>query len=161
MLSALLIFIVIPLLVSIPFVFYTVPEAGGAVHMTPAEVQQVAMSALQGVYVLLPYAALTVCLAVITQSPLAAGGVAIGVSVVAEPLLNLAGMFSGQARAIVAYLPRNLAQTVMSASSFEAARQAGMGAQAVSPRLAAGAIAVWTLAFLALALSQFRRQNIA
>lgn len=159
-LTALLVFIVTPLVLSIPFVFYTVPEAGGSVSMTPTEFQQLLMNALQGVYVLLPYVVLTLLLAVATQSTVAAIGTAIGVSVIGEPLLNMAGMFSAQMRAIVAYLPRNLAQVLMSANA-EMAQQAGMGAQRPSPTMAAGALAAWILVFLVGALWQFRRQDIA
>lgn len=159
-LLALLILLITPLVVSIPFVFYTVPQAGGVLSMAPGDLQIVATTIARALFVLLPYAALALFLSVATRSPLAAGGTAMGISVIAEPLLNLAGALNTQVRAVLAFLPRNLAQIVMNASAPQLAQQGSAEGALLSPATATVTIGAWVVVFLALTFWQFRRQDI-
>ncbi len=126
------------------------------------------MSLLRTAYTILPYAALTFMLAIVTRSTAAAIGVGLAYTLLIESLATtLFPLLGGILKDIASYLPGALAEGVLKLN------QASMASQLVStdggssalkllaPTPAALGIALWTLLFLGIALWSFRRQDLS
>ena len=124
---------------------------------------RVALGTLLAAYSLLPYAALTFLLAVLTRSAVASIGVGLAYTTLIESLAMQGLAFLGGSWATVAqYLPAGLTQSLSAvgnrvAVSAPVADLSGM----LSPERAAMAIALYTLIFVGLAIMAFRRQDLS
>ncbi len=126
----------------------------------------VALGVLKTTLTLLPYAALTFAVAVITRSPMVAIGVGLGYSLLVENLaVEVLTLLSPHVGRIARYLPALLAKSVMqSVTTLGAEVSVGMQRSAeallLGPGPAAALLALYTLAGLLLAWWAFRRQDL-
>ena len=135
--------------------------SGGSAALDWSQVATLAASAGRAVYSMLPYAALTVLLAVLTRSVWGAigGGLAF-LAVVESSLLNLLpALGPGFARA-VQYLPAGLAQALDGQDAALAHQAVAHTPVQPDPLVAAAAIAGYTLVFAGAAILAFRRQDL-
>ncbi len=116
---------------------------------------------------LLPYAALTLFLAVVSRSTMVAIGVSMAYSLLVENLIvELLALFSPDIARGARFLPTMLSKSLMQLVSpaAETQVQVGMQTQAgsalLSPNVAALLLVVYTLVLLGLSLWFFRRQDI-
>ena len=118
-------------------------------------------------YTLLPYTALAFVLGVFSRSAMIAIGVTLGYSLLLEGMvLKIAAMLSPRAAAVVRYCPAMLSNSVLQTFAGEIQISVGASAAPASTHLlsagpAAGLIALYAAALVALALWAFRRQDIA
>lgn len=126
------------------------------------------MSALRTAYTLLPYAALTFLLAIISRSTAAAIGVGLAYTLLIEGIAgSIFTLLGGILRQIVLYLPGSLAAGLLrlNESAFAAQVVTTGNTSATITRLApipsAIGIALWTAGFLGLAILAFRRQDLS
>lgn len=123
-----------------------------------------ALRALATAYSLLPYAALTLLLAVATRSTVAAVGIGIAYALIVEGLLlQVAAMFSTALARLSLYLPAGLAQSLLQSQRLMQVSVDGQpvaGPELLSTGVAVTGIAVYTVLFLALAIVLFRRQDL-
>ena len=127
-----------------------------------------ALSVLRTAYTLLPYAALTFMLAIVTRSTAAAIGIGLAYSLLVESIASavfplLGGIFAK----IVVYMPGALAEGVLKLNESAMVGKlvsAGDGISTIKyldPVPAAIAIAVWTILFVGLAVWSFQRQDMS
>lgn len=125
---------------------------------------QVALSVLRGAYALMPYAALTVLLAVLTRSMAGALGGGIAVAMLGEAIFGqVLGLVGEGGQRIAQFLPSLMGRSLGNLSS---AMVEGFAAPLAEPILlppgaAALGLAAYTLVFMALALLVFRRQDLS
>jgi ABC-type transport system involved in multi-copper enzyme maturation permease subunit len=109
------------------------------------------MSVLRTAYTLLPYAALTFMLAIVTRSTAAAIGIGLAYGLLIESVASTVfTLLGGFLRDIVAYLPGSLAEGLLKLNQTSAA-----------PVPSAIGLAVWTIVFIGLAILSFQRQDMA
>jgi ABC-2 type transport system permease protein len=127
-----------------------------------------AMSVLRTAYTLLPYAALTFMLAIVTRSTAAAIGIGVAYTLLIEGVAGtIFSLLGGILRTIVMYLPGSLAEGVLKLNDTAMAGRlmsTGEGpsiAKYLDPVPAAIGIALWTLFFVAVAVWSFRRQDLS
>ncbi len=126
------------------------------------------MSFLRTVYTLLPYAALTFMLAIVTRSTAAAIGVGLAYSLIMESVVTtIFSLLGGILRDIVMYLPGSLVEVIMrlndtgGSSSLVSSGNGVPVGKSLDPTQAAIGIALWTLLFLGLAVWSFHRQDLS
>ncbi len=129
---------------------------------------QLVMSVLRTAYTLLPYAAITFMLAIVTRSTAAAIGVGVAYSLLIEGVAATIFTFlGGFLRDIVAYLPGSLAEGLLklNESAFAVKMVSSGNTTSIIKHLApvpsAIGIALWTIFFLGLAIWAFRRQDLS
>ncbi len=126
------------------------------------------MSVVRTAYTLLPYAALTFMLAIVTRSTAAAIGVSLAYTLLVEGVAGtIFTLLGGIWREIVVYLPGSLAAGLLklNASAFSVQVVSSGNTSETIKRLApvpsAIGLAVWTIIFLGLAVLAFRRQDLS
>lgn len=136
----------------------------GHIPADAVEWGQLAATTLATAYTLLPYAGLAFFLAIATRSTIATigGGLAYALLLegIAVQLLTFAG---GGWAEIGRYLPAGLAQGMLqigASVSVEVGGQAPPSIQYLEPGAAAVGIALYSLAFVALSILLFRRQDL-
>lgn len=116
-------------------------------------------------YTLLPYAALTFCLAVVSRSTVVAIGAGLAYALLLEGITVQLLSFAGGAWARVGqYLPVGLSRSLMESNAgltIQVNGNTAPGATFVGPETAALGIAFYTLLFVGLALLVFRRQDLS
>jgi hypothetical protein len=106
------------------------------------------MSVLRTAYTLLPYAAMTFMLAIVTRSTAAAIGVGLAYTLLVEGVAaQIFALLGGIMRDIVVYLPGSLAEGLLKLN--------------LAPVPSAIGIALWTIFFFGIAILVFRRQDLA
>jgi len=126
------------------------------------------MSVLRTAYTLLPYAALTFMLAIVTRSTAAAIGIGVAYTLLIEGVAGtIFTLLGGILRDIVVYLPGSLAEGVLKLNETAMAGRlvsTGDGPSMIKyldPVPAAIGIALWTLLFLGVAVLAFRKQDMS
>jgi ABC-type transport system involved in multi-copper enzyme maturation permease subunit len=127
-----------------------------------------ALSVLRTAYSLLPYAALTFMLAIVTRSTAAAIGIGLAYSLLVESIASAVfPLLGGIFEKIVVYMPGSLAEGVLKLNESAMVGKLvsagdGMGPiKYLDPVPAAIGIAVWTLLFIGLAVWSFQRQDMS
>jgi ABC-type transport system involved in multi-copper enzyme maturation permease subunit len=129
-------------------------QINGTVSFSQIDMVQLALSVLRTGYTLLPYAALTLLLAVVSRSTAGTIGVVVAYNLLVESLLPLS---------ILKYLPAGLASSVRALNQMVvqgAAPNAEAASQLFSVGQASIGIALYTLMLLVVALWAFRRQDL-
>lgn len=137
----------------------------GTFRAEQVDLGQLALSTLRTAYTLLPYAGLAFLLAVVTHSAVASIGIGLTYALLFESLLSqLLMLVGGMGAELVKFLPVALASSLMQGNSAIARgapviEQAGM---TMLPEWAAAlGVAIYTLAFVGLAILSLRRQDLA
>jgi ABC-2 type transport system permease protein len=130
------------------------------------------MSVVRTTYTLLPYAALTFMLAIVFRSTAAAIGISLAYTLLIEGVAaTVFTLLGGIWRDIVVYLPGSLASVLMKlnssgvmvgvSTSVSSSEDTVNVTKSLAPIPSAIGIALWSLAFLGLALLAFRRQDLS
>jgi ABC-type transport system involved in multi-copper enzyme maturation permease subunit len=126
----------------------------GTLGLDQIDAAQLVLALFRTAYTLLPYAALAVLIAVVSRSAAGTIGAVVGYNLLIEGLMPIS---------VLKYLPGGLATSVNGLNQAivnTAATNAEAAAQLLAPAQAAAGLAVYTLAFLALAVWAFRRQDL-
>jgi ABC-type transport system involved in multi-copper enzyme maturation permease subunit len=129
-------------------------QIDGTLALSRVNAPELVISVVRTAYTLLPYAALTLLLAVLSRSTAGTIGVVVAYNLLIESLLPIS---------VLRYLPGGLATSLQSLNQIivkNAAPNAEAAAKLVRPEQAALGIALYTLAFLLLAIWAFRRQDL-
>lgn len=136
-------------------------QINGSLQLNQLNLWQLVLSVLRTVYTMLPYAALTFLLAIITRSTAAAigGGVAFALLIdsILVQVLTVAGDSLGE---IGKYLPAMLSSSLLSLNRVTTGISSGAQADITAPIPAAAGIAIWTLSLVTVATLVFRHQDI-
>ena len=141
----------------------------GSLNINQVDWGQVVQNFVYTAYTMLPYAALTFMLAIITRSTVAAVGIGIAYTLLLEGLVvGLLSLFSGTVGKIAQYLPVNLTQSLLNSANPTGAAAAGgmsfngqpFAPQLLDPLPSAIGIALYTAAFVGIAIWSFRRQDM-
>jgi ABC-type transport system involved in multi-copper enzyme maturation permease subunit len=126
------------------------------------------MSVLRTAYTLLPYAAMTFMLAIVTRSTAAAIGIGVAYTLLVEGVAaTVFTLLGGVLRDIVVYLPGSLADGLLKLNSTAMAGQtvfSGDGTGMIKyldPVPSAIGLGLWTLLFLVVAVWSFCRQDMS
>ena len=143
---------------------FTYVDRGG-LSLGISALSPLAMNVLRVTFTLVPYAALTFFLAVVSRSTMVAIGVGLGYSLLVENLLvETLSMVSAQAARLTRFFPTMLTKSIMQVVTGDIEVSMGMQVpgkvQLLDPNVAALLLAVYTLVFLALALWFFRQQDV-
>lgn len=170
LLLPILIFVITPLLIGGGITAIFTLQLDKSLPFGQIQWGHLALSILRTAYTILPYAAMTFMLAIVTRSTAAAIGVGLAYTLLIENLAtSLFPILGGILRDIVVYLPGPLAQSILKLNQSALTSQivsvsTENGASAVNllaPTSAAIGIAIWTLLFLGIALWSFRRQDLS
>ncbi len=161
--------------VALALIVLTTLVAGGAVTgvytytregtLGVVPVGTLAVNMARVTFTLLPYAALTFLLAVVTRSAMVAIGVGLGYSLLVENLMvEMLSLVSDQAARVARFMPTMLAKSIVQVVTGETQMNVGMNVAPslplLSPNVAALLLGGYTVAFLALAVWWFRRQDV-
>ncbi|MGI6206573.1 MAG: ABC transporter permease subunit [Anaerolineae bacterium] len=139
-------------------------QADGSVNLVDLNVGKAALRALYTTYTLLPYAAITLFVTVVTRSTTAGLGITIAFAFMVEGLLiQLLSLANDSVARIGQFLPSKLAQSLLFTSEqFVQIRMDSepLVAQLLDPMPAAALIAGYVVVFLGLAVWSFRRQDL-
>jgi ABC-type transport system involved in multi-copper enzyme maturation permease subunit len=136
--------------------------ANGLVSTQNLDIAQLLLSLLRTTYSMLPYAALTILLAVASRSAVVAVGGGLAFIAIGETILNTLLPLFGHPYAVLAqFLPANLAISLNSANYALAKLPTPHTPLQPDLVLTILSIALYTLLFGALALIIFRRQDLA
>ncbi len=143
---------------------------GGPERLTPVPWGELALAVLRTAYSLLPYMALTLAIAIRTRNMAASIGIGVGYSLLVEEILaQLLVLVGGVPGRIAMYLPGQMAAALNNLNAQVASLTAGIeGAEQamalmptyLAPNVAMIGIAVYTVAFTAIAVLLFRRQDL-
>ncbi len=156
------------LLVITPFVAGALATAiftkqlNGSLPLADVNWWQVTLSILRTAYTLLPYAAFTFFLAIISRSTVVAVGIGLTYNLLLESLLvQLTMMAGGTWAKIGQYLPMGLSNSLVAANRVtDSANSLIPQIEGVAPETAVIGIALYTIIFVGLALLVFRRQDL-
>src|SRR5579872_741368 len=146
-------------IISIVFAY----QLQGTVDFSHVDVLQLLLSYLRTVYGMLPYAALTLLMVVVTRSAAAAiGGLVLFMLAIELPLSLLLPLLGTNYGRIAQYLPAGLAQTMNIQNDIAAKMvvQTLVSSGQPSPLAAVICIAAYTLLFFGIALWIFQHQNL-
>ncbi len=139
----------------------------GSLPWSEVHLLTLALNILRISLTLLPYAALTLFLAVWSRSTTVAIGVGLGYSLLVENLfVEVLTMVSAGAARVMRFAPTMLAKSITTLVSHQVELQVqiGMGGassvQLIDPNWAAGLFIVYTLIFLFVSMWFFRRQDV-
>ena len=133
----------------------------GSVNTHDVDYAQLALSYLRTTYAMLPYAALTFLLAVVSRSTVVAvGGGLVFVAVVETTLINTLPLLGQNFARVVQYLPSGLATALNSQNLAIAKVAVTHNALQPGPVVAIIGTAVYTLLFCGIALWVFQRQDL-
>ena len=135
----------------------------GSLPFAQVDWWQAALSIGRTAFTLLPYAALTFFLAVISRSTVVAIGGGLAYAMLIEGVLvQLLTFVGGTWAKIGQYLPAGLSNSLAALNRVSASSGSGLVAQAegVSMETAVTGIALYTLIFVGLAIFAFRRQDL-
>ncbi len=119
---------------------------------------------LRGAYALMPYAALTMLLAVLTRSMAGALGGGIAVALLGEAIVGqVLGLVGEGGQRIAQFLPSMMGRSLGNLGNAMVSGYTAPPAEMIllSPGAAAVGLAVYTVVLLALALVIFRRQDLS
>lgn len=134
----------------------------GDLYLDQIHFGSLGLDILRTTYTLLPYAAITFLLAIVTRSAVAAIGGCTAYGLLVESLLaDFLPLLPGWFGEITKYLPANLMQSILSASWTPPALAREIQPDLLSPGLAAASIAMMTLSLLGAALWVFKRQDFS
>jgi ABC-type transport system involved in multi-copper enzyme maturation permease subunit len=134
----------------------------GHVDAARVEVPQLVLSYIRTVYSMLPYAALTLLLVVVSRSAVVAVGGAIAIIAVLETTLtNVLPLMGDAAARAVQYLPAGLAAALNAGNVALAGGTPAPSALRPDPAAAVVGIAIYTLVFGGAAFWLFIRQDLA
>ncbi|MCK5923615.1 MAG: ABC transporter permease subunit, partial [Methylococcales bacterium] len=165
-LMAIFLLTLVPLIVGgIMTAIFTI-NANGALDASVVNWGELALTYLTVIYTMLPYAAFTLMLAVVTRSVVVAISVTIGYSLLFESLfIQITSYFSDTVNAVAIYLPQNMAKAILGAVNTTVLEFNG---QAIEPAFellsvntAVIGIGLYTIVFLAIALWSLRRQDLS
>ena len=144
--------------------YFTYQQTGG-LNLAEVNGLHLALSTLRTAYTLLPYAALTFLLAVVSRSTVVAIGGGVAYALLVESILvQLLALGSKTVARLAQYLPGMLAAGLLQlnrpTAEVTVGLNAGSGPQLPGPVWAAVGIALYTLAFFGLAVWAFRRQDL-
>jgi ABC-type transport system involved in multi-copper enzyme maturation permease subunit len=139
----------------------------GNLHLDQLNFGNLLLSAVRTTYTLLPYAALTFLLAIVTRSTAAAIGIGLAYSLLVEGVASqIFILIGGIFRDLIVYLPGSLAEGLLKLNQSAMSGHVVIGSQEVptikylAPVPSVIGIALWTLFFLVLAVWAFRRQDL-
>ncbi len=136
----------------------------GEIPFAAVEWGNVFLLTLATAYSLLPYAGLAFFLAVATRSTMITIGGGLAYTLLIEGLaVQILALAGGSLAAIGKYVPAGLVQSMLgvgSAVNLEIDGQMGLTVQYLEPGAAAVGIALYTIAFVALSVLIFRRQDL-
>lgn len=136
--------------------------ATGSVNVQNLDIPQLLLSLLRTTYSMLPYAALTMLLAVASRSAVVAVGGGLAFIAIGETVLNMLLPLFGHPFALLAqFLPANLAISLNSANYALAKLPATHTPLQPNPAMTILGIALYTLLFGTISLIIFRRQDLA
>jgi ABC-type transport system involved in multi-copper enzyme maturation permease subunit len=162
----LLLVVLVPLVAGGAVTAYFTYQQTGGLNLAEVSALHLALSALRTAYTLLPYAALTSLLAVVSRSAVVAIGGGVAYALLVESILvQLLALGSETAARVARLLPGMLAagllQLNQTTAEVSVGLNAGPGTRLLDPGPAAVGIALYTLAFFGLAVWVFRRQDLA
>ena len=136
----------------------------GEIPFSAVEWGEVALMTLATAYTLLPYAGLAFLLAVATRSTMITVGGGLAYTLLLEGIVVQLLTFAGGSWAEIGkYVPAGLAQGLMNSAasaSVEVGGQMAPTVQYLEPGAAIVGIAIYTVAFVALSILIFRRQDL-
>ncbi len=136
----------------------------GSLPVASLDWGQAALSVLRGAYALMPYAALTMLLAVLTRSMAGALGGGIAVALLGEAIVGqVLGLVGEGGQRIAQFLPSMMGRSLGNLGNAMVSGYTAPPAEMIllSPGAAAVGLAVYTVVLLALALVIFRRQDLS
>lgn len=159
-------FVLVPLLAGAPLTaLFTVLIRGG-IDLAQIDFGQLALAGLRTMFTLLPYAALTFMLAVVTRSTVAAIGGGLAYALLLEGLvMQILSLIGGVFGEVWKYLPAGLSASVLTLNHVTAESGITVNGQSAAmqildPNPAAVGIALYVLVFFGVALWAFRRQDL-
>lgn len=162
-----LLFTLTPLAVGMPLTGWFTHHLTGSFGLAGLNVGHLALSILRTAYTLLPYLTLTLLLAILTRSVAAAVGIGLAYALLVEGILaQLLALAGGVWAELTRYLPGGLAGALMRLNQATAEISVGLNTgesgsvEPLGPWVAALGVALYTAAFLGLALWAFRRQDL-
>jgi len=168
LLVPIVLFVVTPLIVGGGLTAIFTLQIDKSLPIDQINLWQLVMSVVRTAYTLLPYAALTFMLAIVTRSTAAAIGVGVAYTLLIEGVAaTVFTLLGGILRDLVQYLPGSLADGLLKLNeSALAVKMVSSGNTNVvlthlDPVICAIGLALWTLVFLGLALLAFRRQDLS
>ena len=159
---ATLLVVLTALLVGTSLTAWFTQKVTGSLSLAGLNVAELALSILRTTLTILPYFGLTFLVAILTRSTAAAIAAGLANALVVENVVvQLLGLAGGIWAEMARYAPGNLAAALMQTN----ARLVGIDLGSVDaglpgPWTAAAGIALYTVAYLVLALWAFRRQNL-
>lgn len=162
MVAALLV-VLAAVLVASPLTAWFTRQLTGSLSLADLDLVELGLSILRTAYTILPYAALTFLVGVLTRSTVAAIAAGLVYALVLENVVvQLLGMAGGIWAEIVRYAPSSLATALMQTNLRLIDIDLGSGGSSglPGPWAAAAGITLYTIAFFGLSLWAFRRQNL-
>lgn len=157
--------VIIPFLVGTGITAIFTLQIEGGLNLNQIDALHLGYSLIRTVYSLLPYAALTFLIALVSKSTVVAIGVSLGYSLLIESVsISVLNLVGGTLAKISQYLPGSMVTSLLSlnmpgmeiSTGFNGVAQVQM----LEPLTAALGIAVWTTLFMGIAIWAFRRQDI-
>jgi len=160
-----LLIVLAPLVAGGAVTAYVTYQQTGGLNLADVDLPHLVWSSLRTAYTLLPYAGLTFLLAVVSRSTVAAIGGGVAYALLVEGILvQLLAMGSETGARLAQLLPGVLTAGLLQLNRATAQVTVGLNAgpdpHLPGPGPAAVGIALYTLAFFALALWAFRRQDL-
>ena len=166
LLPALLLVTLTPLVVGGLITAIFTVQMNGSLDVSQINGVQWGLSVLRTAYSLFPYAALTFLLAVVSRSPVVAIGSSMAYALLVEGILvQILALASGTLARASQYLPGRLASGLLSANQGAIGGTIVVNGQRITqqfldPATSALGIALYTIAFIGLAIWVFRRQDL-
>lgn len=162
---ACLLLTLVPVLVGVPLTAWFTAQHSAPPGLADLPLAALLLGTLRTAYTLLPYAALTLMVAVLARSTVAAIGVGLAYALLVEQMAaDLLRMAGGLWADLTLYLPGGLARALMrlnrEAFGLELGVYGGRDVETLGPSAAALGIALYTAVFLGMALWTFRRQDL-
>jgi ABC-type transport system involved in multi-copper enzyme maturation permease subunit len=168
LLAPILLFVIIPLLIGGGLTAFFTLQIEKSLPVDQINWWHMAMSVVRTAYTILPYAAMTFMLAIVTRSTAAAIGIGLAYTLLVESIAaTVFPLLGGIFEKIVVYLPGELAGGLLKlnqaslAGDFVSNGGNTSMVKLLDPVPAAIGLALWTILFLAVAVWSFRRQDLS
>jgi ABC-type transport system involved in multi-copper enzyme maturation permease subunit len=158
-------FVIVPFLVGAAITAIFTLQIEGGLDLNQLDTIHLGYSLIRTVYSLLPYAALTYLIALVSKSTVVAIGVSLGYSLLIESVsISLFSLVGGTLAKISQYLPGSMVSSLLSLNAPILETTTGFSGipqvQMLEPLTATLGIAVWTALFIGIAIWVFHRQDI-
>jgi ABC-type transport system involved in multi-copper enzyme maturation permease subunit len=168
LLAPILLFVITPLLIGGGLTAFFTLQIEKSLPVDQINWWHMAVSVVRTAYTILPYAAMTFMLAIVTRSTAAAIGIGLAYTLLVESIAaTVFPLLGGVFEKIVVYLPGELAGGLLKlnqaslAGDFVSNGGNTSMVKLLDPVPAAIGLALWTILFLAVAVWSFRRQDLS